>query len=127
MSGTSDRKRLFERLKESLEEGIQFARGKLTLRTTVIPDPPPAFHAQDVVRLRKRLGLSQMIFAQILNVSAKTVQSWEQGARKPSQVSLRLLQVVKEEPKTVLYLVGMRNVSKPFPKQGQRDKQTAGA
>jgi DNA-binding transcriptional regulator YiaG len=34
--------------------------------------------------------MSQAVFAQVLNVSTKTVQSWVQGQRKPSQAALRL-------------------------------------
>lgn len=37
MSKNSKSESRFERLKTGLEEGIQFARGELDLRTTVIP------------------------------------------------------------------------------------------
>ncbi|MBI3462506.1 MAG: helix-turn-helix domain-containing protein [Planctomycetes bacterium] len=80
------RKPLFERLKASLNEGIQFARGEMTLRTTTLPqDPPPVPARRDVLRLRQRLGMSQSIFARSLNVSPKTLQSWERGTRRPSR------------------------------------------
>jgi hypothetical protein len=41
MTKTSQRRSFFERLKAGLEEGIQFAQGKSSLRTTVILAPPP--------------------------------------------------------------------------------------
>ena len=47
------------------------------------------------------------IFAQVLDVSTKTVQSWEQGQRKPSQAALRLIQVFRQNPSGLLELVGM--------------------
>ncbi|MFA6492400.1 MAG: helix-turn-helix domain-containing protein [Candidatus Babeliales bacterium] len=37
---------------------------------------------------------SQGAFAKVLNVSIKTVQSWESGVRVPSHSSLRLLEIV---------------------------------
>jgi DNA-binding XRE family transcriptional regulator len=52
-------------------------------------------------------GMSQAVFAQVLNVSTKTIQSWKQGSRKPSQVALRLIQVFRQNRSGVLQVVGM--------------------
>jgi len=59
MTGTIERKPSYERLKTSLTEAIEFAHGKRALKITVISDPPPAFNAQDILRLRRHLKLSQ--------------------------------------------------------------------
>jgi putative transcriptional regulator len=107
MSNNSQRPSLFERLKTGLEEGIQFARGEQGLRTTVLPGPPPEFGARDVAQLRRRYHMSQREFAGILNVSAKTVQSWEQDIRRPSQAALRLLQLLRARPEVVCEVVGI--------------------
>jgi putative transcriptional regulator len=98
-----------EQIRKGLEEAILHARGEITLKTTVLerPDPPPQVRAGDIVRLRHESGLSQAVFAQVLNVSTKTVQSCEQGARKPSQAALRLIQVFRENPSGLLEIVGM--------------------
>jgi putative transcriptional regulator len=80
-SKSTKRPNLFERLQGALEEGVRFAKGELPLRTTEVPDQPPAWHAQDIRSLRERLEMSQGIFAGLLNVSLKTVQGWEQGER----------------------------------------------
>lgn len=45
--------------------------------------------------------MSQAVFAATLNVSKKTVQSWEQGWRTPSDVALRMLQVIDRNPEVV--------------------------
>jgi putative transcriptional regulator len=58
-------------------------------------------------KLRVKNGISQAVFAQVLNVSTKTVQSWEQGQRKPSQAALRLIQVFRQNPSGLLELVAM--------------------
>jgi putative transcriptional regulator len=110
MRENNKRPRLFERLKGSLHEGIRFANRELNLRTTVLPNRPPDFRAQDVIRLRENLCMSQSVFARILNVSPKTLQSWEQGTRRPSQAVLRLLQVLKTDPMTVFKVAGMRPI-----------------
>ena len=90
--------RLFNRLKKGLEEGIAHEQGTRTLRVTevVVPAPPQLYNAEDVRRIRTRLHMSQNGFAQLLQVSSKTVQSWEQGVRRPQQSSARLLQFIEQ-------------------------------
>jgi len=107
MSKSAERPALVERLKTGLEEGVQFARDELTLRTTEVPALPPALRPQEVRRLRQQLNMSQGVFARMLNVSPKTVQSWEQGERKPSQAALRLLQILAARPEVVCQVVGI--------------------
>lgn len=101
------RKPLSERLKTSLREGVAFSQGKLDLRTVAYPEEPPEIDAAAVTPLRERAALSQAVFARLLNVSTKTVQSCEQGTRKPSQASRRLIQIFRERPEIVLGIVGL--------------------
>ncbi len=91
------RPRLADRLQESMQEAIAWANGEIELRTTylTLPDPPPAYDAARIRTLRTELGFSQPHFSRVLNVSPKTVQSWEQGTRTPSQASARLLQLIE--------------------------------
>jgi putative transcriptional regulator len=107
MKNSSKRKPLASRLKAGLEEGIRFAKGELTLRTIEAPLPPPEIRAKEVAMLRNEKGMSQAVFARLLNVSPKTVQSWEQGDRKPSHASLRMLQVFRENPDVVCKIAGI--------------------
>jgi DNA-binding transcriptional regulator YiaG len=60
-----------------------------------VPTPRP-YGARDVQQMRERLGMSQQQFARLLHVSIKTVQSWEQGVRVPSQAAERLLQFIEQ-------------------------------
>lgn len=109
MSSPKVRKPLAERLKTSLEEGIRHARGEITLKTTVIelPDEPPEIDAPTLVAIRDQSRMSQAVFARLLNVSPKTVQSWEQGVRTPSHASRRLIQIYSQHPETVCQSVGL--------------------
>jgi putative transcriptional regulator len=109
MKSPKDRKPSLERLKAGLEEGIRNARGEVTLKTTTLemPDRPPEVDADELTKLRLASGMSQAVFARMLNVSTKTIQSWEQGQRKPSQAALRLIQVFRHDPAGLLELVGM--------------------
>ena len=101
------RKPIFERLKAGLEEGLAHARGELTLKTVEVPDAPPEIDAKTLVALREEAAMSQAIFAKVLYVSSKTVQSWEHGDRVPSMASRRLIQLFAEEPGVVCKVVGL--------------------
>lgn len=95
---SQQRPSLGERLKEALQEGIRHNKGEIKLRVTEIevPEPPRRYTATDVLQLRQDLHLSQAAFAALLHVAVKTVQSWEQGERNPSQAAARLLQVIEQ-------------------------------
>lgn len=105
MSTISKRNSLAERLKKGLGEGIGFARGDIELSTSVVPSGR-SFSGDEVVAIRTRRRLSQAQFAKLLAVNVKTLQSWEQGARKPSKPTMRLLQIfdAPEEFRAVLSL-----------------------
>lgn len=51
--------------------------------------------------IRQKLGLSQKQFAELLGVSKKTLQNWEQGVRKPSGAAQALLKLTAEKPDVV--------------------------
>ena len=48
---------------------------------------------------RASVGLSQQEFAQLLGVSARTLQDWEQGRREPTGAARTLLKVAVKHPK----------------------------
>lgn len=98
-----------DQIRKGLEEAIRHVRGEITLKTTTLemPDRPPPIGPEDLSALRLRSQMSQAVFARLLNVSTKTVQSWEQGNRKPSQAALRLIQVFQYDPDQVLRIAGM--------------------
>lgn len=88
--------KFFEGIKKGLEDAIAFEKGKKTLRTHSIelPEPPMEYKARDIKKIREKGHYSQGVFAVILNVSIRTVQSWECGARTPSHSALRLLEII---------------------------------
>jgi putative transcriptional regulator len=52
--------------------------------------------------IRERTGLSQRRFAQLLGVSVRTLQDWEQGRRAPSGAARTLLLVAARNPRVLL-------------------------
>ena len=62
-------------------------------------------HVPDIAEIRSKSGLSQTRFAQLLGVSVRTLQDWEQGRRSPSGAARTLLMVVSRNPQAVLDVV----------------------
>src|SRR5262245_38334803 len=56
----------------------------------------------DVAATRERTGLSQARFAELLGVSVRTLQDWEQGRRAPSGAARTLLLIAAKNPKALL-------------------------
>jgi putative transcriptional regulator len=94
---------LFGDLMLSLNQALQYSRGEqINARTTVLPAPPKPMSRQEIIKLREQYNCSQAVFARLLNVSIKTLQAWEQGARVPSDAALKLLTVAKKHPEVLL-------------------------
>lgn len=101
MSDEYEKWSVAEQLRAGLADSLAHSKGQLSLRTTTLPHKPPRAKARDVRSLRHRLRMSQTLFAATLNVTTKTVQSWEQGARAPSDAALRMLEVIGRQPAVV--------------------------
>jgi putative transcriptional regulator len=71
------------------------------LRTTILPGRPEPMTPAEIRALRDRINVSQAFFAHALNVSTKTVQAWESGARTPDGGNLKLLRLGEAHPEIV--------------------------
>jgi putative transcriptional regulator len=74
-------------------EGIQQLKRDETGRVSNLPS---------VARIREGTGLSQARFAQLLGVSVRTLQEWEQGRRAPSGAARTLLLIAERNPRALL-------------------------
>ncbi len=57
---------------------------------------PPKMGPARIKRIRERQRVSQPVFARYLNTSESTVEKWESGAKKPSGMALKLLNIVEK-------------------------------
>ena len=74
-------------------EGIRELKRGESGRVTNIPA---------VSEIRNKTGLSQSRFAELLGVSVRTLQDWEQGRRAPSGAARTLLLVADKNPTALL-------------------------
>jgi putative transcriptional regulator len=51
-----------------------------------------------IVEIRQNVGMNQAQFAELLGVSVRTLQEWEQGRRKPSGAAASLLVLADKRP-----------------------------
>jgi DNA-binding transcriptional regulator YiaG len=83
-------------LEAMLRDGATF-EDRFTVRTVSIPRPKE-YSPMAIANLRKKLGMSQALFADLVGVSRILVQSWERGVREPSQLACRLLDTINRDP-----------------------------
>jgi len=55
-------------------------------------------HPDEIRGIREGVGVIQQRFAQMLGISLRTLQDWEQGRRRPNQAAQSLLAVAAKRP-----------------------------
>ncbi len=86
----------FRGLLESVREGGEILRGQRKASRRFVVE------ASGVRAIRERTSLSQSEFANLIGVSIKTLQNWEQDRRRPTGPAAALLQIIAHEPQLAL-------------------------
>lgn len=81
-------KDLIKALKEAKKKGL------VTLETS-----------PDVVKLRKKLKLSQREFSALYHINIETLRKWEQHQRNPDSISRAYLKCIQNNPDLICELV----------------------
>ena len=89
-------KTLFDDLKQSLKEAKAIKAGETNASRRFTVEPI------DVKAVRAKTGLSQNEFAQMIQISTRTLQNWEQKRRNPTGPAAALLKIVSAEPEVAL-------------------------
>ena len=76
---------------EDLLESAKQMKEKKAARKTVVV-------VSDITRARNKVNMSQPAFAELMGVSVRTLQAWDQGKRNPSGAAKTLLRVAETHP-----------------------------
>jgi putative transcriptional regulator len=99
---TKDKKKMTSKVGQSiiksLQEILAWQRGELKLNATEVPDPIPPVR---IKAIRRKVAKSVRVFSERFGLPAKTIQQWEQGARRPDAASSLLLEVIDTNPDVV--------------------------
>lgn len=83
-----------EKFQQDLLESVKQMRRGEAMCTTRVELPEAA-------QARAKTGLSQQAFAELLGVSSRTLQEWEQGRRSPTGAAKTLLRVAVAHPEVL--------------------------
>lgn len=84
------------------DAGLPVTPPAVTLRNTSAPPVVPHYTPDQIRQIRRKLDVSQHVFAAALNVSRGAVRSWEQGTRQPDGAAMRLLHIAEKHPSVLL-------------------------
>ena len=87
---------MFNELMASVEQADNIIQGK------VAPERITAFAEPEVKAIRAKTGLTQERFANVVGVSKRTLENWEQGRRHPTGPARALLKIVDADPEYAL-------------------------
>lgn len=85
--------------KRTRNVGLEILEG---LRELKRGDHGRIVNVPSVASVREKTGLSQARFAELLGVSVRTLQEWEQGRRAPSGAARTLLVIAAKNPRALL-------------------------
>ncbi|MDH0733898.1 helix-turn-helix domain-containing protein [Pseudomonas sichuanensis] len=88
--------RLFDELMQSVVEMDEIIQRKRQ------PSRQFEIDALQVREIRKATGLSQVRFAEMIDVQVATLRNWEQGRREPTGPAKALLRAIHNDPDHVL-------------------------
>ncbi len=77
-----------------------------------------------IKKIRKKYGMKQTKFADLLKVAHITYSSWERGVRKPSSPSCALLQIAEKHPE--IFLENRREIIEEIMKYFEKNKLNDG-
>jgi len=99
----SIRNAIAESVQDLLDIGVETPFTEHELKVLGIEIPKIEVTPFDIKALRKRLNVSQAVFARMLNVSLSSVRHWEQGNRRPTGATKVLLELLMKSPDLLNY------------------------
>lgn len=92
----------FSSIQQGLHEALEYAQGNTEMARAYTPQK---INVQEV---RKKTEMTQELFSAAFGISLGTLRHWEQGDRTPRGPALVLLNMIDQDPKTILNLLHPR-------------------
>jgi|SRR4030095_3751847 len=89
---------------KGLSQALDYAKNgnKNAVRAKlVILTESPTYNGKDVKRIRKKVNLTQNLFAKTLGVSIKTVEAWEANRNIPQGPAQKMLYILDKKPDVI--------------------------
>ncbi|NUT75039.1 helix-turn-helix domain-containing protein [Pseudomonas sp. C1C7] len=83
-----------EQFQQDLLDSVRQMKAGKAARVTEVPLSAAA-------EARAKVGISQSAFAELIGVSLRTLQDWEQGRRQPTGAAQTLLRVASQHPEVL--------------------------
>lgn len=96
--------RVGDDLVEAFQEMAAYLRGEVEAESYELPDD--LITPERVKAIRRKVAASTKEFEQQFRISARTMESYEQGRRRPDAAMQALLRVIEREPDAVRRALG---------------------
>ena len=81
-----------------LNEAVAIEKGSLKGRKTVYEiQPVKKYDKVQIKQIRTSVGMTQVLFANYMGVSTKTVEAWEKGINRPTGTACRLISLLENK------------------------------
>ncbi len=88
----------FNDLMVGLNEAVAIERGELKGKKTVYEiQPVKNYTNSEIKQIRNSVGMTQVLFADYMGVSSKTVEAWESGKNHPTGTACRLISMLENK------------------------------
>lgn len=94
---TEERTQLGLDLEEAFAELAAYLRGEIEVETYTVPDAD-LLTPERVKAIRRKVASSTKEFERRFQISARTMEAYEQGRRRPDAAMRALLRVIDREP-----------------------------
>jgi len=90
-------------VQDLINSGIKTSFTARELNTLGVEIPEVELSTNQIKEIRKKLKVSQTVFARLLNVSPSSIRQWEQGKRQPTGATRVLLELLQRSPNILDY------------------------
>jgi putative transcriptional regulator len=97
----NNRTRLGRDLEEAFVEMASYLRGEVEAESYELPDDPDVLTPERIKGIRRKVATSTKEFERTFRISARTMEAYEQGRRRPDAAMQTLLRVIDREPEAV--------------------------